>query len=123
MFYHGRAYQGAQGHFYPYPVQDKLTYVREDKVYKMLYLENKYVKIGVLPEIGGRVFYALDKTDNYKFFYSARVVKPGLVGMLGAWLDGGIEWNIPHHHRPSAYLPVQYKLEENPDGSKTIWVG
>jgi tetratricopeptide (TPR) repeat protein len=123
MFYHGRAYQGAQGHFYPYPVQDKLTYVRENKVYKMLYLENKYIKIGVLPEIGGRVFYALDKTNNYKFFYSASVVKPGLVGMLGAWLDGGVEWNIPHHHRPSAYLPVQYKLEENPDGSKTIWVG
>jgi len=123
MFYHGRAYQGAQGHFYPYPVQDKLTYVRKDKVYKMLYLENRYVKIGVLPEIGGRVFYALDKTNNYKFFYSASAVKPGLVGMLGAWLDGGIEWNIPHHHRPSAYLPVQYKLENNPDGSKTIWVG
>lgn len=123
MFYHGRAYQGAQGHFYPYPVQDKLTYVRKDKMYKMLYLENRYVKIGVLPEIGGRVFYALDKTNNYKFFYSASAVKPGLVGMLGAWLDGGIEWNIPHHHRPSAYLPVQHKLEDNPDGSKTIWVG
>jgi tetratricopeptide (TPR) repeat protein len=123
MFYHGRAYQGAQGHFYPYPVQDKLTYVRRDKLYKMLYLENKYVKIGVLPEIGGRVFYAVDKTDNYKFLYSANVVKPGLVGMLGAWLDGGIEWNVVHHHRPSAYLPVQYKLEENADGSKTIWIG
>jgi tetratricopeptide (TPR) repeat protein len=123
MFYHGRAYQGAQGHFYPYPVQDKLTYVRQDKPYKMLYLENQYVKLGVLPEIGGRVFYALDKTDNYQFLYSASVVKPGLVGMLGAWLDGGIEWNVPHHHRPSVYMPVQYKLEENPDGSKTVWVG
>jgi tetratricopeptide (TPR) repeat protein len=123
MFYHGRAYQGARGFIYPYPAQDKLTFVVKDKVYKMLYLENKYVKIGVLPEIGGRLFYALDKTDNYKFFYSASVVKPGLVGMLGAWLDGGIEWNVVHHHRPSIYLPVQYKLEENPDGSKTIWVG
>ncbi|NJD09341.1 MAG: DUF5107 domain-containing protein [Gemmatimonadetes bacterium] len=123
MFYHGRAYQGARGFIYPYPAQDKLTYVVKDKVYKMLYLENRYVKIGILPEIGGRLFYALDKTDNYKFFYSASVVKPGLVGMLGAWLDGGIEWNVVHHHRPSIYLPVQYQLEENPDGSKTIWVG
>jgi tetratricopeptide (TPR) repeat protein len=123
MFYHGRAYQGAQGHIYPYPAQDKLTYVVKDKVYKMLYVENKYVKIGVLPEIGGRVFYALDKTDNYKFIYSSSVVKPALVGMLGAWLDGGIEWNVIHHHRPSVYLPMQYKLEEHPDGSKTIWIG
>lgn len=123
LFYHGLPYQGARRLIYPYPAQDKLTNVVKDTVYKMLYLENKYVKIGVLPEIGGRLFYALDKTDNYKFFYSASVVKPGLVGMLGAWLDGGIEWNVVHHHRPSAYLPVQYKLEENPDGSKTIWVG
>ncbi len=123
MFYHGRAYQGARGFIYPYPAQDKLTYVVENKVHRMLYLENEYVKIGVLPDIGGRLFYALDKTNGYKFFYSASVVKPGLVGMLGAWLDGGIEWNVVHHHRPSVYLPVQYKLEENPDGSKTIWVG
>ncbi len=123
QFYHGRAYQGAQKHFYPYPVQDKLTYVRKDESYKMLYLENKYIKIGILPEIGGRLFYALDKTNNYKFLYSASVVKPGLVGMLGAWLDGGIEWNVPHHHRPSVYMPVQYQLADNADGSKTIWVG
>jgi hypothetical protein len=54
MFYRGWAYQGAQGHFRPYPVQDKLTYVRKDKTYKMLDLENRHVKIGVVPEIGGR---------------------------------------------------------------------
>jgi tetratricopeptide (TPR) repeat protein len=123
MFYFGRAYQGAEGRVYPYPLYDKLTGKKVDKTYKIVYLENKYVKIGVLPEIGGRIFSALDKTNNYNFFYTQHVIKPALVGMIGAWISGGVEWNVPHHHRTTSWLPSQYKTEENPDGSKTIWVG
>jgi len=51
------------------------------------------------------------------------VIKPALIGLIGAWISGGIEWNIPHHHRATSALPVQYETEENADGSKTIWVG
>ncbi|MBM3747972.1 MAG: DUF5107 domain-containing protein, partial [Acidobacteria bacterium] len=123
MFYFGRAYQGAEGRVYPYPLQDKLTGQRQDKTYRMVYLENEYVKVGVLPEIGGRIFSAEDKTNQYDFFYRQHVVKPALIGMLGAWISGGVEWNIPHHHRSSSFMPVQHKLEENADGSKTVWVG
>ena len=43
--------------------------------------------------------------------------------MAGAWLSGGVEWNFPHHHRVTTCMPVDYRLVENPDGSKTIWVG
>jgi tetratricopeptide (TPR) repeat protein len=123
MFYFGRVYQGAEGKVYPYPLYDKLTGIRRDKSYKMVYLENEYIKIGILPEIGGRIFSALDKTNNYNFIYTQHVVKPALIGMLGAWISGGMEWNIPHHHRASSFLPVQYCLTENPDYSKTVWVG
>jgi tetratricopeptide (TPR) repeat protein len=123
LFYDGRTYQGAKGPFYPYPITDKLFNVREDKSYKAVYLENKYVKICVLPELGGRIFEAVDKANNYNFFYRQHVIKPALIGMLGAWISGGVEWNIPHHHRASSFSPVSYKMEENPDGSKTIWVG
>lgn len=123
MFYMGRAYQGAEGRVYPYPLYDKLTGKKEDKVYNMVYLENEYVKIGILPEIGGRIFSAVDKTNNYDFFYRQHVIKPALIGMLGAWISGGVEWNIPHHHRASSFNPVQYKIEENEDGSKTVWIG
>jgi len=123
MFYFGRAYQGAEGRVYPYPLYDKLTGVRKDKSYKMVYLENEYIKIGILPEAGGRIFSALDKTNNYNFIYTQHVIKPALIGMLGAWISGGLEWNIPHHHRASSFLPVQYHLSENPDYSKTVWVG
>ena len=121
-FYAGRAYQGAQGRVYPYPMLDRLTDIRKDKTYNAVYLENEYIKICILPEIGGRIFYAIDKTNNHDFLYHQHVIKPALIGMLGAWISGGIEWNFPHHHRATVFMPIDYTLQENPDGSKTIWM-
>jgi tetratricopeptide (TPR) repeat protein len=123
IFYTGRTYQGARGAIYPYPLMDQLTDVRENRTYRAVTLENKYIKISVLPELGGRIFSALDKTNGYDFFYHQNVIKPALIGMLGAWISGGVEWNIPHHHRASTFSPVDYELEEHADGSKTVWVG
>ncbi len=121
-FYAGRAYQGAEGRAYPYPMLDQLTDNRVDKPYKVLCLENEWVRVCALPEIGGRVFEAVDKTNDYDFLYRQHVIKPALIGMLGAWISGGIEWNFPHHHRSRAFIPMDYALEENEDGSKTIWL-
>ena len=123
MFFFGRQSQGAQGPVYPYPMYDSLTGKKVDKTYTMVYLENEYIRIGVLPEIGGRILEGVDKTNNYNFIYRQHVIKPALIGLIGAWMSGGVEWNIPHHHRASTFIPVQYRIEENADGSKTIWVG
>jgi hypothetical protein len=123
MFYAGREYQGAKGPVYPYPLLDRLLDRREDRTYRALWLENEYLKLSVLPEIGGRVFTAQDKTNGYDFFYRQRVIKPALIGMLGAWISGGIEWNVFHHHRATSFMPVQSAILENPDGSRTVWVG
>jgi tetratricopeptide (TPR) repeat protein len=123
IFFTGRVYQGAQGHIYPYQLIDGLSDKKVDKTYDALYLDNEYLRVCVLPEIGGRILSATDKTDNYDIFYRQTGIKPALIGMLGAWLSGGVEWNIPHHHRPSSFMPIDWKTEENPDGSKTIWVG
>ncbi|MBN2314358.1 MAG: DUF5107 domain-containing protein, partial [Sedimentisphaerales bacterium] len=123
MFYTHESYQGAKKKIYPYPVQDGVTDVRTEQTYKALYLENEYLKLCVLPEIGGRLFSALDKTNGYDFFYQQHVIKPALIGMLGAWISGGIEWCVFHHHRNTTYMPVDYTLASNPDGSKTIWFG
>jgi tetratricopeptide (TPR) repeat protein len=123
MFFFGKGSQGAEGRIYPYPLYDNLTNKKSDKIYHVVYLENEYVKISILPEIGGRLFSALDKTNNYDFIYQQKVIKPALIGLTGAWISGGIEWNIPHHHRASTFIPVQWSKEEYPDGSKTIWVG
>ena len=123
IFFTGRVYQGAQGHIYPYPLYDILTDKKTDKTYKALYVENEYINVCVLPEIGGRILSATDKTNGYEIFYRQTGVKPALIGMLGAWLSGGVEWNFPHHHRPSSYMPVDWTTTDNADGSKTIWVG
>src|SRR5271166_3604607 len=69
MFFFGRQSQGAEGRIYPYPLYDTLTGRKVDKTYKLVYLENEYVKVGILPEIGGRIFEAVDKTNNYDYFY------------------------------------------------------
>jgi tetratricopeptide (TPR) repeat protein len=123
MFFFGRGTQGAEQRIYPYPLYDNLTNKKADKTYHLIYLENEYVKISVVPELGGRLFSAVDKTNNYNFIYPQHVIKPALIGLTGAWISGGVEWNIPHHHRASTFIPVQYRIEEGADGSKTIWVG
>ena len=123
IFFTGRVYQGAEGYIYPYPLYDVLTEKKVEQDYNVLRLDNQYVDIAILPEIGGRIFAASDKTNDYPFFYTQTGVKPALIGMLGAWLSGGVEWNIPDHHRASSYMPVNWTMKENEDGSKTVWVG
>ncbi|HUW82134.1 MAG TPA: DUF5107 domain-containing protein [Phycisphaerae bacterium] len=123
IFYTGRGYQGAKGVAYPYPMLDKLSDVREDVTYQAVYLENPYIQLCVLPQIGGRIFSGQDKTNGYDFIYRQHVIKPALIGMLGAWISGGVEWNIPHHHRPTTFMPVHCRIAEGPGGSKTLWIG
>ncbi|MCF7972256.1 MAG: DUF5107 domain-containing protein [Phycisphaerae bacterium] len=123
MFYFGRGSQGAQGRTYPYPLFDTLTGEKVDKTYTLVYLENEYLKIAIAPEMGGRIFSGLDKTNGYNFFYKQHVIKPALIGLIGAWISGGVEWNIPHHHRATTFMPVQHRIEKGPNGSQTVWVG
>lgn len=123
MFLEKRVYQGSSGVVYPYPVIDRIYDEKEDKTYNAVYLENRYLKIMLLPEIGGRVQMALDKTNGYHFIYYNRVIKPALVGLTGPWISGGIEFNWPQHHRPSTFEPVEYVIKENEDGSQTVWMG
>ena len=74
VFYTNESYQGAQKRVYPYALIERLSQDRQDKTYKALYLENEYVQLIVLPEMGGRLFSALDKTNNYNFFYRQHVI-------------------------------------------------
>ncbi|MFO7937853.1 MAG: DUF5107 domain-containing protein [Kiritimatiellia bacterium] len=123
VFYTGRVYQGAQGRVYPYPMQDVLYDLKKDETYKYLTLENKWLQMGLLPEHGGHLLNFTDKQTGFETFYRQHVIKPALIGMLGAWISGGVEWNFPHHHRATSAMPIDWKLESNKDGSKTIWIG
>jgi tetratricopeptide (TPR) repeat protein len=123
MFYFGGQSQGAEGRIYPYPLYNNLTNRKADQTYHLIFLENEYIKVAIAPQLGGRVLSAQDKTNGYYFVYNQHVIKPALIGLLGAWISGGIEWNIPHHHRASTFIPVQYLKQKNSDGSWTVWVG
>lgn len=121
IFLEKRVYQGSSGSVYPYPVVEKISDTKVDKSYRALFLENKYIKIMILPELGGRIHMAYDKVKQRHFVYYNQVIKPALVGLTGPWISGGIEFNWPQHHRPSTFLPTDYSIEENADGSKTVW--
>ncbi len=122
MFLEKRVYQGSSGKVYPYPTTEKISHEKKDKVYRAVYLENEYLKIMILPELGGRIQRAYDKTNDYDFVYYNHVIKPALVGLAGPWISGGIEFNWPQHHRPTTFMPVDHLLQENEDGSKTLLV-
>lgn len=122
MFLERRVYQGSSGKVYPFPVIDTIQSEKEERTYTLVWLENEYLKVAVMPELGGRIYRALDKTNGYDFVYYNRVIKPALVGLAGPWIAGGIEFNWPQHHRPSTFMPVEYTLEERDDGSATVWV-
>ena len=123
MFFKGESYQGASRYVYPYALYDVISSEKVENAWKALILQNEYIKLCVTPEISGKLYYATDKTDNYNSVYKNDVVKPSNIGMLGAWVSGGIEWCVIQHNRASAFLPVDYDIKENADGSKTIWIG
>ncbi|WP_248722403.1 DUF5107 domain-containing protein [Seonamhaeicola sp. ML3] len=121
IFLEKRVYQGSSGSVYPHPVIEKISDEKIDKVWHAIFIENAYIKIMLLPELGGRVQMAYDKVKQRHFVYYNHVIKPALVGLTGPWISGGIEFNWPQHHRPSTYDPVDALIEENNDGSITVW--
>jgi tetratricopeptide (TPR) repeat protein len=122
IFLDRRAYQGSSGRVYPNAFTERVSDDKELRPYRAVFLENEYVRLMMLPEIGGRIHVGFDKTRQYDFFYRQRVIKPALVGLLGPWISGGVEFNWPQHHRPSTFMPVEHALEHHADGSATVWL-
>ena len=122
IFLEKRVYQGSSGVVYPYPVIERISDEKTDKDWQAVFLENEYIKVMILPQLGGRIQMAYDKVKERHFVYYNHVIKPALVGLTGPWISGGIEFNWPQHHRPSTYLPVDCDIEENADGSVTVWL-
>ncbi len=122
IFLEKRVYQGSSGAVYPFPIIEKIYDEKEDKKWIALFLENDFIKIMILPELGGRVQMAYDKIKERHFIYYNQVIKPALVGLNGPWISGGIEFNWPQHHRPSTFEPIDFGFEENSDGSAAIHV-
>lgn len=118
IFLEKRVYQGSSGSVYPYPVVEKISDTKVEKKYHALFIENEYIKVMILPELGGRIHMAYDKVKQRHFVYYNQVVKPALVGLTGPWISGGIEFNWPQHHRPSTFLPTDFLSRRMPTAVK-----
>jgi len=108
---------------YPYTMLDDLTDTRVPVTYRAIYLGNKYLKITILPQLGGHVYSVYDKIDRREVLYRNHVIKYGLVGPRGAWISGGMEFSFPYAHTMDTVSPVESLLRHNPDGSATAVVG
>lgn len=123
MFFERRVYQGSSGKVYPVPFIDRVFDDPINVSYNAARLENEFVRLEMLPEMGGRIFLGQDKLNrDYDFFYRQTVIKPALVGLAGPWISGGVEFNWPQHHRPGTFLPADVFIEEEAGGARTVWL-
>ncbi|PJJ62292.1 DUF5107 domain-containing protein [Compostimonas suwonensis] len=116
-----RVYQGSSGQVFPLPFFERIEPESHPHSWDAIHLENEYLRLMVLPELGGRIHVGYDKTTGTDFFYRNNVIKPALVGLAGPWISGGVEFNWPQHHRPGTYLPTDAVIEREDDGAVTVW--
>lgn len=123
MFAENRVHQRSSGNPYPNKVVMRVDRTaRYERPVRVITLENEYLRVELMPELGGRIYAAMDKRTGYDFFYRQHVIKPALIGLLGSWISGGLEFNWPCHHRPSTFMPVDVDIERHDDGAVTVWM-
>jgi tetratricopeptide (TPR) repeat protein len=109
---------------YPYYFFHNFSHQPIDKSYKVVTLENDHVILWILPEVGGKIWGAVEKKSGHEFIYKNKVVKFREVALRGPWTSGGIEWNFGIiGHTPAAANNVDYLTRKNPDGSVSCFVG
>lgn len=122
MFFEQRVYQGSSGRVYPLPLTDRIAEHPRPCAWDAVWIENEFIRVLILPQLGGRIHRAEDLTNGYDFIYHQPVIKPALVGLAGPWASGGIEFNWPQHHRPSTFMPTDVAVEHHPAGAATVWL-
>ena len=123
MFSETANHQGTTGNPYPARAVSGVDIVnKSDKLWTVITLENEFIRVGILPELGGRICEAYDKKTGYDFLYRQHVIKPAMIGVYGPWTSGGLEFNWPFHHRPSTLMPLDYSIEQCDDGSAIAWL-
>jgi tetratricopeptide (TPR) repeat protein len=108
---------------YPYPLRDSLTDRRELVSWRSLHLENEYLRLTVLPDLGGHIYSCLDKRNGQQMFYANTAIKKALIGYRGAWAAFGVEFNFPVSHNWASMSPVDFATESHADGSASITIG
>jgi tetratricopeptide (TPR) repeat protein len=110
-------------HIYPYTLQDEIASTPRDKEFHTLILENHYLLVTVITDLGGRVYSVYDKIANREVFYKNSVVKFSPLAIRGAFFSGGIEFSFPVAHAPTTADPVNWDMRQNDDGSASVIFG
>ncbi|MFA9406996.1 MAG: DUF5107 domain-containing protein, partial [Anaerolineales bacterium] len=110
-------------HIYPYTLQDEIGSEPTNITYRTLNLENEYLHVTVLPELGGRVYSVFDKIGEQEVFYKNSVVKFSPLAIRGAFYSGGVEFSFPVAHAPTTADPVNWEVIDHDDGSASIAIG
>ena len=114
--------QGAR--LYPYFMFDRFTADPVERSWTVIRLQNPYIEVAVLPEVGGKVWGAKEIATGRDFLYWNHVLKFRQIALRGPWTSGGIEWNFGVvGHAPSTASPVDYLIRKNQDGGASCVVG
>lgn len=110
-------------HIYPYTMLDDIDNKIKDRTYHTLALENEFLCVTVIPDLGGRVYSVLDKISQREVFYKNSVVRFAPLAIRGAFFSGGMEFSFPVAHAPTTCDKVNWDIRENDDGSASISIG
>lgn len=108
---------------YPYTARTNLGDRRTNRAWRTLELENEYLKLVVLPDLGGRIYSCVDKASGAEMFYANSAIKFADVAYRGAWVALGVEFNFPVSHNWATVSPVDFGTVRHGDGSASVWVG
>lgn len=109
---------------YPYFSFEGYAHESVPKPWTVVTLENDWIEVKILPEVGGKVWGARVKKTGHDFIYTNDALKFRNVALRGPWTSGGIEFNFGVvGHTPSTATPVDFTTRENPDGSVSCIVG
>ena len=110
-------------HIYPYTLLDDIDSKIKEKSYHTLILENKYLLVTIIPDLGGRVYSVYDKVSQREVFYKNSIVRFAPLAIRGAFFSGGVEFSFPVAHAPTTCDKVNWDIRENTDGSASISIG
>ncbi len=109
---------------YPYHRFEGYAHTPQDQEWTLVHLENEWIELWVLPEVGGKVWGARVKETGHEFIYRNEVMKFRNIALRGPWTSGGIEFNFGViGHTPATATPVDWLTRENDDGSVSVFVG
>ena len=108
---------------YPYFFFDGSTATAETQAWRCVTLENDRVRVTMMPQVGGKIWGAVDKETGREFIYFNHAVKFRNIAMRGPWCSGGIEFNFGiKGHSPTTATPVDWCVRTNSDGSASCFV-